>query len=289
MTNRLGSIPKPLQNQIPNIMSEIVYQSESNGQIVTTSLQVAEFFGKQHKRVLANIDKILKNQTDFGLVNFERSKYLDKKGEWRPMYIMNQKGFALLGMSFTGEEAMKFKVAYIEAFSKMEDHIKDEQMKMLEAKNPASQMLLLAANLQKTIEDQEIVIHDQSEAIKDKDEQIHVMTNKIAEMNEKVSYVNRILSSTETLVITQIAKDYGKSAIEMNKLLNQLKIQYKVNDQWVLYREYQEYGYTCSKEIEITRRNGRKDYKLQTEWTKKGRLFLYEKLKKYGILPLMEQ
>ena len=75
----------------------------------------------------------------------------------------------------------------------------------------------------------------------------------------------------------------------MNQILNELKIQYKVGRQWVLYSQYQNNGYVHSRTIDITRADGRSDVTMQTEWTQKGRLFLYQKLKKHGYVPLIEQ
>ena len=79
------------------------------------------------------------------------------------------------------------------------------------------------------------------------------------------------------------------SAVRFNRILNDMKIQYKVNKQWVLYSKYQNCGYVHSKTIDITRSNGDPDVTMQTQWTQKGRLFLYEELKKTGIYPVIEQ
>ena len=119
-------------------------------------------------------------------------------------------------------------------------------------------------------------------------EQVLTQQKLIAELQPKADYVNQILKSTSSVKTTQIAKDYGMSARAFNKLFYELGIQYRVGDQWVLYAKYQACGYVRSVTYEYRHRDGRLDVKMCTEWTQKGRLFLYETLKKEGYLPLME-
>ena len=111
----------------------------------------------------------------------------------------------------------------------------------------------------------------------------------ISELQPKANYVDKILQSKSLVTITQIAKDYGLSGRKMNQILKELKIQYKVGGQWVLYSKHQNNGYVHSRTIDITRADGRPDATMQTEWTQKGRLFLYEELKKHGYVPVIEQ
>lgn len=111
----------------------------------------------------------------------------------------------------------------------------------------------------------------------------------ISELQPKANYVDTILASKSLVVTTQIAKDYGMSAKAFNKLLYDLEIQYKTNGQWVLYSKYQSQGYVHSRTIDIVRTSGLPDVVMQTEWTQKGRLFLYEQLKSHNIVPLIEQ
>lgn len=110
----------------------------------------------------------------------------------------------------------------------------------------------------------------------------------ISELEPKANYVDTILQSKSLVLMTQIAKDYGMSARKMNQILNDLKVQYKAGGQWVLYSKYQNQGYVHSRTIDIVRSNGQADIKMQTEWTQKGRLFLYELLKREGYVPLIE-
>lgn len=120
------------------------------------------------------------------------------------------------------------------------------------------------------------------------EQQCEAQKQIIGEMEKKVSYLDLILSSTSTMTITQIAQDYGMSGQKMNKLLHKLHIQYKVSDQWILYAEYKDKCYVSSETIHFMTNEGIPCTTLNTKWTQKGRLFLYDILKKEGILPKME-
>lgn len=111
----------------------------------------------------------------------------------------------------------------------------------------------------------------------------------IGELKPKADYLDTILKNKSIMTVTAIAKDYGMSATQFNKKLHQLGVQFKQSEQWFLYRQYQNCGYTHSKTTEITHKDGTKELKLNTEWTQKGRLFLYELLKKNGLVPTIER
>ena len=111
----------------------------------------------------------------------------------------------------------------------------------------------------------------------------------VAQMQKGNDYLNTILQSKGTLATTQVAADYGMSAIAFNKKLNEMHIQHKVNGQWILYSEFMGKGYVFSRTISFYHRDGRADTRLCTEWTQRGRLFLYDALKEIGVLPLVEQ
>lgn len=111
----------------------------------------------------------------------------------------------------------------------------------------------------------------------------------IGEMKPKADYTDLILNNKGLVTITQIAKDYGMSGQEMNELLHNHKVQYKQSGQWMLYDKYHDKGYTHSVTVNIVRRSGMPDVKMNTKWTQKGRLFIYNTLKDNGYLPLVER
>lgn len=105
------------------------------------------------------------------------------------------------------------------------------------------------------------------------------------ELKPKANYCEQVLQSEKAVVTTQIAKDYGMSPQALNSILHELGVQYKVDGQWVLYSKYQDKGYT--KSCTVIDRFG--EPRMQTKWTQKGRLFIYQMLKTIGVLPNMEK
>ena len=112
---------------------------------------------------------------------------------------------------------------------------------------------------------------------------------KIAELQPKADYLDTILQSKSLMTITQIAKDYGMSARTMNKKLHALGVQYKQGSQWFLYAKYQNRSYTSSETISVVQSDGREKVVMNTKWTLKGRIFLYNLLKEEGVLPMLEK
>lgn len=111
----------------------------------------------------------------------------------------------------------------------------------------------------------------------------------IGELKPKADYTDIILQSKSLVTVTQIAKDYGMSGSQMNNLLHRYGVQYKQSGQWLLYSKYHNNGFTHSETVTITHSDGRIGTVMNTKWTQKGRLFIYNLLKAYGILPVIEQ
>lgn len=110
----------------------------------------------------------------------------------------------------------------------------------------------------------------------------------IAEFQPIRQYVDEILSSPGTMVISQIAADYGMSAVQLNKILHEAGVQRKMNGQWILYRKHMRKGYTSSKTVHIVHTDGTPDVKIHTVWTQKGRLLIHKILSARGIHAVMD-
>lgn len=128
-------------------MNEIVFRG-TNDQAVTSSLLIAEKFGKSHDNVLRDIRSLLQG----GILKndetpmFEETTYVNEQNKQSyPMFLMNRDGFALLVMGFTGKKAMRFKLEYIKAFNNMEAQIKASQ-------KPKSQLEILQMSINQLVE-----------------------------------------------------------------------------------------------------------------------------------------
>jgi Rha family phage regulatory protein len=245
-------------------MNQLVFIE--NNRVVTDSLTVAEAFRKEHARVLRDVRE-LKCSSEFRVGNFAESYYNNAQGRPTPKYLITQDGFTLLVMGYTGQKAMEFKEKYIKEFRKMES-----QLHQLTAPSYA---------IEDPIERAKKWIEEQRE--------VKMLEQRVAEYEPKITYLDQILKSKDAVTITQIAKDYGLSGQELNKILNEEKVQYKLNGQWLLYRKYQDKGYTKSQTIDVVHKDGRQTVKMNTRWTQKGRLFIHEILNQRNIVPVLDR
>jgi prophage antirepressor-like protein len=111
------------------------------------------------------------------------------------------------------------------------------------------------------------------------------LVDRVDTLTPKARYHDVILQCENAVQISIIAKDYGMTAAAFNKLLHGLKVQYKMGGTWLLYQEHADKGYTLTRTYHVN------DWlsTIHTYWTQSGRCFLYDLLKCYGILPLVER
>lgn len=124
--------------------------------------------------------------------------------------------------------------------------------------------------------------------LKTERERRSIAEQRVNELTPKASYYDLVLSNESLVTITQIAKDYGMSGQAMNHKLHDLGVIYKQGNTWLLYSKYQRTGWTHSETIMVDKADGTQKAVMHTKWTQKGRLGLYELLKRHGILPLIE-
>lgn len=124
---------------------------------------------------------------------------------------------------------------------------------------------------------------------KELETQVGVKDQQIAELQPKAGYYDLVLQCKDAMAISKIAKDFGLSAVALNKILHDAGVQYKQGDVWLLYQKYAGKGYTQTKTDLYADSNGVQHTKVRTCWTQKGRLFIYDLLKSRNILPLIER
>lgn len=106
-------------------MNEIVI-TNTNGELTTSSLGIAEKFGKQHKHVIDAIEELKKGVAEISAdPMFIESAYQHPQNkQWYKCYELTRDGFSLLVMGFTGKKALEWKIKYIEAFNLMEQKLR---------------------------------------------------------------------------------------------------------------------------------------------------------------------
>lgn len=245
-----------------------------------TSLQIAEITGKPHADVMKAIRKMEPAWSKINEGNFSLVEYKDKKGETRPCYSLNKEECLYIATKFNDEARAKL----IKRWKELEEQHQKPSV-------PQNYLEALKSLVKAEEEKQQLALENkkQQEQIVTISKTNMELGNKITEMLPKVSYYDKILQSNATMTVTQIAQDYGMSAMRLNKELESMRIQHKVRGQWILFAQFLEGGYVHSRAVDIVRSDGRHDVKYNTEWTTKGRIFLYESLKAKGILHLIEQ
>ena len=248
-------------------MTDLIIKKET-----MTSLEIAEVTGKRHDSILRDIRNILSQGVDAH--NFGETYYTDKSNRQQKCYTLTKKGCLIL--------ASGYDVILREKIINRWEELETKERNQYQVPQSFAEALMLAAKQQEQIEEQQRQLEANSKEIVE-------LNGAIAEMEPKVTYVDMILASKETVTTTQIAQDYGQSAKAFNVLLRNFGVQHKVGGQWVLYAKHLPFGYVQSDTFPIVHKNGTNGTVMHTKWTQKGRLFLYEELKKHNIIPLIEQ
>ena len=241
-------------------MNEIIL-SEKNGQVLASSREVAEKFGKAHDKVKRSIKSFEKDVAIFGEM-FILSSYDDSYGRKQEEYLMTRDGFSLLCMGFTGKKALEWKLKYIDAFNQMEDRLKNGSQLTEEER----------LKLQ-------LFSKDASEVAYAHNRLIELATAPLIAENEelkpKAEYQDEVLKKDGLITTTVVAKDLGfSSANKLNKVMNANHIIFK--NQSGTWCPYADYEWLIS--------DGYADYQSYTQehsspclkWTEKGRKWIIE-------------
>lgn len=238
-----------------------------DGEVMFVGKDVAEILGYQNgsKALADHVDEEDK-------LNNESLLSLGQRGGW----LINESGLYSLILSSKMPNAKKFKrwvtAEVLPAIRKHGVYAVDEVLQ-----NP-DVLIQALTELKKEREEKEKL-----------KETVAVQNQQITEMTPKAGYYDVVLNCKDVISTTEIAKDYGWSAKKMNAYLHEKKIQFKQGKIWLLYQKYSEQGLTSTKTSVYNGSDGLSHSSIHTYWTQKGRLFIYELLKKDGILPIMER
>ena len=242
-----------------------------------SSLEIAKLTGKPHNDVMKAIRKMEPAWEKISQSKFGLASYKDAQGKDRPCYELTKTECLYVATKFNDEARAKLVIRWEELEQKqraqmlqLPDFTDPAEAAMAWAKEYRAHKALAIENKQLEEENIQLALENQ-------------------ELKHDKNYLDLIMRSKALLTISQIAQDYGMSGKAMNKQLAQMGIQYSINGQWILYAKYKDCGYVSSRSIDITHNDGRPDVVLHTEWTQAGRKFLYEELKKQGIIPMLER
>lgn len=257
-------------------MERELIQFEGEQQTMS-SLEIAKLTGKPHNDVLKAIRAMEPAWEKVNGGNFSRVEYKDAKGEMRPCFELTKTECLYVATKFNDEARAKLVIRWEE----LEQKARAQMMQLPDFTNPAE-----AARAWAQQYEQKTALAIENKRLEDENIQL-ALENQ--ELKHDKNYLDLIMRSKALLTISQIAQDYGMSGKALNKKLSEMGIQYSINGQWILYAKYKDCGYVSSRSIDITRSDGRPDVVLHTEWTQAGRKFLYEELKKQGIIPMLER
>ena len=167
-------------------MNELINVLSQDGNLVVSSREVASNFEKEHNDTKKRIRELEKDMGETSHNYFIKEEYKDTMNRTQEEYLLTRDGFSLLVMGFTGKKALGWKLKYIEAFNKMEQHIKDMERPELDSKF----LYQLAEQLEekeKKITEQQREIEHKTEVIKGATDDIDIYTKRNV-LNKVVRY-----------------------------------------------------------------------------------------------------
>ena len=265
--------------EIGTMERELIQFGES--QQTMSSLEIARLTGKPHNDVMKAIramepawEKV--QQGKFSLL--QKTYDLPNGGhKQQPYYELTKTECLYVATKFNDEARAKLVIRWEE----LEKQARTSMIALPNFEDPAEAAMAWAKEYK-----EKKVLDIENKRLEDENV---MLAAENQELKHDKNYLDLIMRSKALLTISQIAQDYGMSGKALNKKLADMGIQYSINGQWILYAKYKDCGYVSSRSIDITRADGRPDVVLHTEWTQAGRKFLYEELKKQGIIPMLER
>ena len=183
-----------------NIRFEITTDN-GNNVVFTDSVMIAEVFNKQHKDLLKKIENDIAYEQFFNERKISPVTYTDKKGEKRPMYLLDRDAFAYYVMSFTGKKASKWKLDFIKAFNEMEQALKERQQQKL----PSNPMEIL-----------ELVFQAQKEQNK-KLEEVETKVKVLEDTKRLEGWQEKALIDAKNTKVYELAGDNKELATKLHR------------------------------------------------------------------------
>lgn len=243
-------------------MANLVIQSQS-GKDVTTSLIVAEVFGKEHSKVVRDIENLSCSES-FNTANFGVIAYIDSRGREQKAYEMTKDGFSFLVMGYTGAKAGQFKEAFINEFNKREIMLNSDDYILARSQEI----------LQKRLQSAEQRIQVLEGANELKEEQIKLLA-------PKAEYTDAVLQSTTTYTFTQIAKDCEMTgATTLANFLISKRVIYRQSGQYMPTAKYSKSGYFKNRTHTYENSRGEKGTNTILVVTEAGRQFIHNLISK---------
>ncbi|MCT7637049.1 Rha family transcriptional regulator [Aliarcobacter butzleri] len=240
-----------------NIQIDLFNQNlvqEKNGELLVSSITIAENVGYEHNAVIRLIRDNIKDFNEFGMLGFENESFKDSLNriQTREIALLNENHSTLLITYMRNNDLTKrFKINLVKAFSIMKN-------KLLQKELPTP--LETARMLVQVLEEKEALL----------------LTNKALEKQNTI-----LMHTNNTYTATEIAKELGlKSASVLNQKLAEMKIQYKINNSWVFYSKYADLGYTSIKQHILE--NGKEIY--DRKFTQTGRDFILKLFELEGAI-----
>lgn len=267
-----------------------------------TSMEIAEITGKKHYHVLRAIRVMEPAWEKIAATKFGCSSIKDKSGKMIPLFILNQKECLFVATKFNDEARAKLVLRWEQlekerlAQQPQQPTVNVQSSTFNNSSVPVDprnmsrlQILQLALaaeeenqKLQQQVSDLEADNYGMMIDLGQKDQEIY-------QLQERTRYLDVIDCQRDTVIVSQIAQDYGMSAVAFNNLLKGLRVQRKMGEQWILYADYLNKGYVANRMVPIHHAGRADTFKPMTVWTQPGRRFLYNKLKEHGVLPLVER